>query len=294
MSKLHRLRLAGALLPKLRIRRTASRAADEIRKRDAELDAQLRTTISATMLNAGTKINVIPNAAEAQLDIRRLPTETREEVFARLRKIDRRSGRHDRGPDQQRAAVHRTELADLAALPGDGEGLPAPTAPNAMVVPFLMRGTTDGAYLRAKGMAVYGVPLFPQGRRAAAARQRRAHGDRQPALRDGAFAKDRDGGGEAVTMHRILRGSGGGRRCRAGAGSADAAAGLRARSAWRGRRRSRSTAWCSGRRMAGSARPLDRRHESRAIPLPGAGSATGRHLFSGGFASIFGEWQETK
>jgi acetylornithine deacetylase/succinyl-diaminopimelate desuccinylase-like protein len=33
-------------------------------------------------------------------------------------------------------------------------------APNAMVVPFLMRGTTDGAYLREKGMAVYGVPLF--------------------------------------------------------------------------------------------------------------------------------------
>jgi acetylornithine deacetylase/succinyl-diaminopimelate desuccinylase-like protein len=33
-------------------------------------------------------------------------------------------------------------------------------APNAMVVPFLMRGTTDGAYLRAKGMAVYGVPVF--------------------------------------------------------------------------------------------------------------------------------------
>jgi acetylornithine deacetylase/succinyl-diaminopimelate desuccinylase-like protein len=24
----------------------------------------------------------------------------------------------------------------------------------------MMRGTTDGAYLRAKGMAVYGVPLF--------------------------------------------------------------------------------------------------------------------------------------
>ena len=34
------------------------------------------------------------------------------------------------------------------------------SAPNAMVVPFLMRGTTDGAYLRARGMAVYGVPLF--------------------------------------------------------------------------------------------------------------------------------------
>jgi acetylornithine deacetylase/succinyl-diaminopimelate desuccinylase-like protein len=31
---------------------------------------------------------------------------------------------------------------------------------NALVVPFLMRGATDGAYLRAKGMAVYGVPVF--------------------------------------------------------------------------------------------------------------------------------------
>ena len=34
------------------------------------------------------------------------------------------------------------------------------TAPNAVVVPFLMRATTDGAYLRAKGMAVYGIPIF--------------------------------------------------------------------------------------------------------------------------------------
>jgi acetylornithine deacetylase/succinyl-diaminopimelate desuccinylase-like protein len=32
--------------------------------------------------------------------------------------------------------------------------------PKSVVVPFLMRGTTDGAFLRAKGMAVYGVPLF--------------------------------------------------------------------------------------------------------------------------------------
>ena len=29
-----------------------------------------------------------------------------------------------------------------------------------MVVPYLTRVTTDGAYLRARGMAVYGVPIF--------------------------------------------------------------------------------------------------------------------------------------
>jgi di/tripeptidase len=34
------------------------------------------------------------------------------------------------------------------------------SASNALVVPFLMRGATDGAYLRARGMAVYGVPVF--------------------------------------------------------------------------------------------------------------------------------------
>ena len=51
--------------------------ANEIGDRDSELDAQLRTTVSPTMLLAGRKVNVIPNQAEAQLDVRRLPGETK-------------------------------------------------------------------------------------------------------------------------------------------------------------------------------------------------------------------------
>jgi len=31
---------------------------------------------------------------------------------------------------------------------------------NARVVPYMSRGATDGAFLRAKGMAVYGAPIF--------------------------------------------------------------------------------------------------------------------------------------
>ena len=31
---------------------------------------------------------------------------------------------------------------------------------HSVIVPMMMRGATDGAYLRAKGMGVYGVPLF--------------------------------------------------------------------------------------------------------------------------------------
>ena len=51
------------------------------------MDAQLRSSMSPTMLNAGMKINVIPNVAEAQVDIRRMPDETREEIVARVRRI---------------------------------------------------------------------------------------------------------------------------------------------------------------------------------------------------------------
>jgi acetylornithine deacetylase/succinyl-diaminopimelate desuccinylase-like protein len=33
----------------------------------------------------GSQINVIPNTAEAQVDVRRMPSETREELMARFR-----------------------------------------------------------------------------------------------------------------------------------------------------------------------------------------------------------------
>ena len=137
---------------------TASRTAGEIRKRDPEIHAMLRTTVSATMLNAGTKINVIPNTAEAQLDARRLPTETREEVFERFRKIIDDPAVTIEATSSQQPSTEPSSLTSPLYLVM--EKVFHATAPNALVVPFLMRGTTDGAYLRAKGMAVYGVPLF--------------------------------------------------------------------------------------------------------------------------------------
>jgi acetylornithine deacetylase/succinyl-diaminopimelate desuccinylase-like protein len=158
MSKLPDYAWLAPLLPSLENPAASSGTADEIRKRDPEIHAMLRTTISATMLSAGTKINVIPNVAEAQFDARRLPTETREEVFARVRKIvDDPSITIELTSSQQPS----TEPSSLTSpLYRSMEKVFRETAPNAMVVPFLMRGTTDGAYLRVKGMAVYGVPLF--------------------------------------------------------------------------------------------------------------------------------------
>jgi len=136
----------------------SAQAANAIRKRDPEIHAMLRTTVAATMLSAGTKINVIPNAAEAQLDGRRLPTETREEVFERLRKIIDDPAIQLEPTSSQQPATEPSSLTSPLYLAM--ERVFRQTSEKALVVPFLMRGTTDGAYLRAKGMAVYGVPIF--------------------------------------------------------------------------------------------------------------------------------------
>ncbi len=147
------------LVPKLENPATSSGIADEIRKRDPEINAMLRTTLSPTMLSAGTKINVIPNSAEVQVDGRRLPTETHEEVFARVRKIIDDPAISIEVPNESEKPS--TEPSSLTSVLYKAmEKVFHQSASNAMVVPFLMRGATDGAYLREKGMAVYGVPIF--------------------------------------------------------------------------------------------------------------------------------------
>jgi len=146
-------------LPRLENPATATAAANSLRTRDPELSAMLRTTVTPTMLEAGVKINVIPNTAVAQIDVRRLPSESREEVIARFRQI-----------------VNDT---DVDIVPAGGQEMPS-TEPSSMttelyramerifprsarrsiVVPYMVRGATDGAFLREKGMAVYGAPVF--------------------------------------------------------------------------------------------------------------------------------------
>jgi acetylornithine deacetylase/succinyl-diaminopimelate desuccinylase-like protein len=133
--------------------------AAEIRARDPELDAMLHFTMSPSMLSAGFKINVIPNTAEAQVDGRRLPGESHDEIFARIMKIVNDPAITIEPPE--RPEQPSTEPSSLTTpLYLAMRSVFEEAIPRAVVVPFLMRGTTDGAYLRAKGMAVYGVPVF--------------------------------------------------------------------------------------------------------------------------------------
>ncbi len=159
MSKLSDHNWLSPLLPKLENGRGAIAAANEIRAREPEFEALLRTTVSPSMLSAGMKINVIPNTAQAHVDVRRLPEETRDEVMARFRKtiddpaVDVSS---DAGQD-----MPSTEPSSLTTtLYQAMERVFTRSNPAAAVIPYMSRGATDGSYLRQKGMAVYGAALF--------------------------------------------------------------------------------------------------------------------------------------
>ncbi len=158
LSKLDDFTWLQPLLPKLDNPATASAAANQIRARDPELEAMLRTSVSPTMLKGSSKVNVIPNSAEAQLDVRRLPNETREEVLARFRQIiNDTSVEVSLAPGQQMPA---TESSSLISPLYKAMEHTFKTHPEDSVLPYMSRGATDGSYLRAHGMPVYGVPLF--------------------------------------------------------------------------------------------------------------------------------------
>jgi len=148
------------LLPRLESPTTIQAAASQIRTRDPELDAALRTTVTPTMLNAGIKINSIPSTAEAQVDVRRLPGETSEEVLTRFRQIvGDPAVEITLAPGTQLPATEaspRTSAAYRSLERAIGLVYPRQSA----VVPFMSRGATDGSFLRSRGVGVYGVPIF--------------------------------------------------------------------------------------------------------------------------------------
>jgi len=147
------------LLPQLEQESTAAAAADTIEQRDPELNSMLRTSVSPTMLAAGLKVNVIPNKATAQIDVRRLPNETRQEIEARFRAaINDPAITVSREPGQEMPSTEPSSLTTALYL--TMEKVFHEASPHAVVVPYMSRGATDGSYLRQKGMAVYGVPIF--------------------------------------------------------------------------------------------------------------------------------------
>jgi acetylornithine deacetylase/succinyl-diaminopimelate desuccinylase-like protein len=118
------------------------------------------TTIAPTMMSAGSKLNIIPDEVEIQLDVRTLPGHTAADVWALLEDA--------LGPEL---------AADVDFLPG--LEVPASSSPadtplwdalgrvtqrfyaGSSLVPMLMTGATDSRHFRRHlGSVCYGFGLF--------------------------------------------------------------------------------------------------------------------------------------
>jgi carboxypeptidase PM20D1 len=120
----------------------------------ASTNAMLRTTTALTIVNAGNKENVLPGQAEATVNFRLLPGDTREDVLAHVKK-----------------ATGGSDKFELRALPGALEASKvSPTAsdaykriertvrevfPGTLVAPGLVIAATDSRHYEALSDHIY-------------------------------------------------------------------------------------------------------------------------------------------
>jgi acetylornithine deacetylase/succinyl-diaminopimelate desuccinylase-like protein len=118
------------------------------------IGATLRNTVNPTVLRAGYKVNVVPQAASAEVDGRFLPG-YEEEFYAELDRV--------LGPGVTRETIH----ADIALeTTPDGDlyaamtGALAAEDPDARVIPYCMSGGTDAKSFSRLGLRCFGfTPL---------------------------------------------------------------------------------------------------------------------------------------
>lgn len=136
-----------------RLRRGAERMA-----RIPTLDALLRNGISATILEGGSRPNVIPSEVSATLNVRTLPGESVDDVIERLQRAvqdpDVRFEVIERGDD---APASDPESPMFTAIASCARAL----RKDMVVVPYLSTGATDSAKLRRAGTPCYGILPFP-------------------------------------------------------------------------------------------------------------------------------------
>ncbi|MGE3768846.1 MAG: M20/M25/M40 family metallo-hydrolase [Kofleriaceae bacterium] len=114
--------------------------------------ALLANTASATVVRAGEKTNVIPGLAEFEIDGRTLPGQRDEDLIAELRAV--------LGPDveleiMKSAPPMVTEPIESPVFTSIQHQI-AKREPDAVVVPYMIPGFTDGKYFTQMGARWYG------------------------------------------------------------------------------------------------------------------------------------------
>ena len=121
---------------------------------EAVAPGSTRTRCVATMISGGHALNALPQKAEANVNCRIFPTESADEVKAILQNI---AGRE--------VTITRYENDGIASPPSplreDVFGAITRSVqhrfPDAKVIPEMSAGATDGLFLRAAGIPVYGA-----------------------------------------------------------------------------------------------------------------------------------------
>ncbi len=120
--------------------------------------SMLRNTICPTVLSAGNKVNVIPEEAVAEIDVRILPG---TDVKQFIKDLKGTIGPQfeieitDLVPPSESIVNH--PLADSIA-----RGI-AKNFPRAELLPLMLPGSSDGGFFRSKGVVVYGfTPVLPK------------------------------------------------------------------------------------------------------------------------------------
>ena len=123
------------------------------------LDRALRNTVSATIVRGGEKINVVPSQVEVELDGRLLPGFAPDDIIREVETLV--------GLDLELEVVQHDPYpahSDLSQLGLLGDVL-RELDPEAIPVPMLQVGVTDGRFFAAIGIQTYGfIPLnLPDG-----------------------------------------------------------------------------------------------------------------------------------
>lgn len=119
-----------------------------------EYNSKMRTTCVATMLSGGHAENALPQTARANINCRMIPEDTPENVLSTLKKVIA-------DPEVSVTCLKAGTLSPRSPLRNDVmeiiESLTSDMWPGVTVTPVMSNGASDGKYLRAAGIPVYGL-----------------------------------------------------------------------------------------------------------------------------------------
>jgi len=115
----------------------------------------LRTSIVPTIIQGGFRTNVIPSQAEATLDIRALPDENMDQLYAEMKRVI-----NDPAVELVTNASRNRPIAQPSRIDTEMfralERTQKSMYPDAVTIPVMLTGATDMAQLRGKGVQAYG------------------------------------------------------------------------------------------------------------------------------------------